>query len=240
MTILRVGMLTPSSNTVLEPVTAAMVSTLEDVTVHFSRFTVTEISLGDKALGQFDARPMLNAAHLLSHAKADVISWNGTSASWIGLESDRRLIELIQGETGIRATTTVISLMEALAAMGAKTYGLVTPYTEDVQNRIVNNFNKHCLHCVSEVHFDLKDNFSFGVVGSDRIAEGVRHVATKKPDAIVILCTNLSGASIASELELETGVPILDSVSVTVWGALRALGRSTQLLERWGPTLARL
>ena len=36
-------MLTPSSNTMLEPVTAAMVSTLEGVAVHFSRFTVTEI-----------------------------------------------------------------------------------------------------------------------------------------------------------------------------------------------------
>lgn len=233
-------MLTPSSNTVLEPVTAAMVSALENVTVHFSRFAVTEISLDDKALGQFDVRPMLKAAQLLSHAKVDVISWNGTSASWIGLESDRRLVEQIQREIGTCATTTVLSLMEAFEAMGAKTYGLVTPYTEDIQTRIVNNLDQYDVQCVSEVHLDLQDNFSFGVVGSDRIAEGVRQVAAKKPDAIVILCTNLSGAFLASQLERETGVPILDSVSVTVWGAIRALGHSTQPLERWGPTLARL
>jgi maleate isomerase len=74
-------MLTPSSNTMLEPVTAAMVSTLEGVAVHFSRFTVTEISLGDKALGRLDVLPTLNAAHLLSHAKAHVISWKGTSVN---------------------------------------------------------------------------------------------------------------------------------------------------------------
>ena len=34
----RMGMLTPSSNTVLEPTTTAMLSGLPDVTVHFTRF----------------------------------------------------------------------------------------------------------------------------------------------------------------------------------------------------------
>src|SRR5437879_376055 len=32
------GMLTPSSNTVLEPITTAMISALPEVTAHFSRF----------------------------------------------------------------------------------------------------------------------------------------------------------------------------------------------------------
>ena len=48
----RLGMLTPSSNTALEPITSAMVAQLPGVSAHFSRFTVTEISLSDKALGQ--------------------------------------------------------------------------------------------------------------------------------------------------------------------------------------------
>ena len=39
------GMLTPSSNTVLEPVTTAMLAGLPEVTAHFSRFKVTEIAL---------------------------------------------------------------------------------------------------------------------------------------------------------------------------------------------------
>ena len=48
---IRLGMLTPSSNTALEPITSAMVSGLPNVSAHFSRFTVTEISLRDQALG---------------------------------------------------------------------------------------------------------------------------------------------------------------------------------------------
>ena len=45
---------TPSSNTALEPLTSAMVSSLPGVSAHFSRFTVTEISLRDASLRQFD------------------------------------------------------------------------------------------------------------------------------------------------------------------------------------------
>jgi hypothetical protein len=48
------GMLTPSSNTVLEPVTAAMLAGLPEVSAHFGRFRVTEIALSRQALGQFD------------------------------------------------------------------------------------------------------------------------------------------------------------------------------------------
>ena len=48
------GMLTPSSNTALEPITQAMVAGLPEVSAHFSRFKVTEIALSDSALAQFD------------------------------------------------------------------------------------------------------------------------------------------------------------------------------------------
>ena len=48
------GILTPSSNTALEPLTSAIVGGLPGVSAHFARFTVTEISLKDQALGQFD------------------------------------------------------------------------------------------------------------------------------------------------------------------------------------------
>src|ERR1700676_4087486 len=46
----RLGILPPSSNTVLEPVTAAMLSGAPDATAHFARFKVTEIALTDAAL----------------------------------------------------------------------------------------------------------------------------------------------------------------------------------------------
>jgi len=106
----RLGMLTPSSNTALEPVTYAMLSGVEGVSVHASRFRVTEIALSESAKAQFDHSEILRAAELLAHAKVDVIAWNGTSASWLGFDRDERLCERITEATGIRACTTVLAL----------------------------------------------------------------------------------------------------------------------------------
>ena len=60
------GMLTPSSNTVLEPMTTAMLENLDEVTAHFSRFEVTEITLSDRGLAQFNHDRFLEAAKLLA------------------------------------------------------------------------------------------------------------------------------------------------------------------------------
>jgi maleate isomerase len=100
---IRLGMLTPSSNTTLEPVTTAMLAPLTSVSLHFSRFRVTDIALTGDALAQFDDRPILAAADLLAHARVDVIAWNGTSSGWLGFDADRRLCERIEAATGIRA-----------------------------------------------------------------------------------------------------------------------------------------
>ena len=45
----RIGMLTPSSNTVLEPTTQAIIDPLPDVTAHFSRLKVCLLYTSDAA-----------------------------------------------------------------------------------------------------------------------------------------------------------------------------------------------
>src|SRR6476660_6805636 len=134
------GMLTPSSNTVLEPVTTAMVSGLPEVSAHFSRFKVTEIALSGPALAQFDDSEILAAAELLAHAKVNVIAWNGTSSGWLGFERDAQLCERITQATGIAACTAMLALYEIPETTGARRVGFVTPYLDDVQARINANY----------------------------------------------------------------------------------------------------
>ena len=116
----RLGMLTPSSNTTLEPVSAAMLADLPECSVHFGRFRVTEIALSDKALAQFDPSEILAAAELLSHARCDVIAWNGTSSGWLGFDTDERLCEAITGRTGAKACRSTLARSSAWAACACR------------------------------------------------------------------------------------------------------------------------
>lgn len=230
----RLGMLTPSSNTVLEPVTMAMLVDVPDVSVHFSRFRVTAIGLDAGPLGQFDDAPMLAAAELLADAKVDVIAWNGTSAGWLGLDRDRRLCERITAATGIAASTSVLSLFDVLRARRLNSLGLVTPYTSDVQAAIVSAFAREGIEVVAERHFGIRDNFSFGLVPPETIDIAMREVACANPQAISVLCTNLAGATLAEPIEQAFNLIVCDSISTTLYGALRAADHGVDCVKGYG------
>ena len=228
------GMLTPSSNTTLEPVTSRMISGIAEASAHFGRFKVTEIALSKSALGQFDDSEILRAAELLAHAKVDVIAWNGTSAGWLGFDSDERLCRRIKEATGIPACTSVLAQNEIFRIAGVARMGLVSPYLDDVQAAIVRNYAAAGIECVAERHLGLRDNFSFSEVGEEEIASMVREVAAAKPDAISILCTNLRGAPLVDALERETGVLVCDSIATVVWKSLLLAGADPRRVTGWG------
>jgi maleate isomerase len=231
-------MLTPSSNTVLEPTTVAMLSGLPNVTVHFARFKVTEIALSDEALGQFNDAEILRAAELLSHAKVDIIGWNGTSASWLGFDRDERLCERIEALTRAKACTSVLAMREILNEQNVRRLGLVTPYTSDVQERIMRNWAAAGVTCAAERHLGLSDNFSFGDVDERRVAELVREVAGEGCEAIAVVCTNMRGARIAEALEGELHIPVYDSIAMALWKSLRLAGVETSRVKGWGSLFA--
>ena len=231
---LRLGVLTPSSNTALEPLISALAAEVPGCSAHFSRFKVTEIGLNASALAQFDERNILAAAELLADAKVDVIGWSGTSSGWLGFDADRRLVERIREHTGIAATTAVLSLNELLALRGVERLALVTPYSADVQQRIVDNYRALGVEVVAERHLDITVNHDFALVAPDRLQALVREVAAARPQAIATYCTNLRAAQLADAVESELDIPLLDTVSTTFWGQLRAAGADPAQLRGWG------
>src|SRR5438876_491400 len=168
---------------------------------HFGRFKVTEISLSQRALGQFDDTEILRAAELLSHAKARAIGWSGTSSGWLGFEADQRLCKRITEATGIPACTSVLALNEIFERTAVKRFGLVTPYVDDVQAQIIKNYAAAGFECIAESHLRKQDNFSFSEVSAAEIRRMVYQVAEHRPQAITIFCTNLRGAPLVDELE---------------------------------------
>jgi maleate isomerase len=228
------GMLTPSSNTNLEPITQAMIAGLPEVSVHFSRFKVTEIALTGNALAQFDDSEVLRAAELLAHAKVHTIGWNGTSSGWLGFESDIGLCERITAATGIAATTSMLALNEILAQTKVTRLGIVSPYLDDVQQRIIENYAKIGIACQGERHLGLRDNFSFSEVTSGQLEAMTQEVAQEGPQAIAIICTNLKAAHLVEKLERATGLPVYDTIATVLWKSLVLAGVDPRRVSGWG------
>ena len=233
-----IGILTPSSNTVLEPLSSAVLAEVQEASVHFSRFRVTEISLSQEALGQFDLGKILDAARLLADARVQAIGWSGTSAGWLGLERDEALCAEITAATGIPACSSTLALRELMQRNRRETLGLVSPYVDAVQARIVDNFGRNGMRVVAERHLGVSVNWDFSLVDEAALARMVREVAGDKPDAIAIFCTNLKAAHLAAAWEREHGIPIYDSVSTVLWKCLELAGLAPQRIKKWGRLFA--
>ena len=231
---IRLGMITPSSNTVLEPMCAAMLTGLPDVTAHFGRLRVTRIALDRGSAEQFDTAPMQEAASLLTDARVHSLCWNGTSASWLGLGQDEAVCAALTERTGVKATSASLATVELLRRAGVTRFGLVTPYTEDVQASIVATYAGLGFTCVGERHAGIAENYAFAHLDEAGLTAMVRDVAAAGPRAISILCTNLRGAAIAATLEAELGVLMLDSTACALWGSLRAAGVAPLRVSGWG------
>jgi maleate isomerase len=232
-----VGVITPSGNTVVERITLGILADIPEASAHFSRTPVFGSS--DPSPTAYALDGLMNAARLLAHMKPGVIVWNGSKGAGIGFSHDVALAEAIQRETGIRATTSVLGLRQALGARRIRRIAVLSPYSDAGQQEAIDCLTSEGYDCVAEQHRSTSDhypdNLSYASAALPRIAEMARAVAPFKPEAIVCLCTNFPAAAMAAPIEAELGIPVFDTTALGVWHALKLLGVDTSAAAgRWG------
>jgi maleate isomerase len=230
----RIGMITPSSNTVVEPTTIAITAPLYPrVTTHYTRIEVTSISLEPGSLAHFASERFLAAADLLADAGMDVIAWNGTAGAWQGLDTDVQLCEAIAARTGAAATTATIAQIEAFRLLDVRRFALAVPYVEPVRDAIVRTYAEAGLECVRSATLGISVNAEFATVPPERIRQLVADADRPEAQAISIICTNFAAGWLVPELEAAHRKPVFDSTLLTVWHALRLAGVD-DALDGWG------
>ena len=218
----RIGIVIPSSNVVIEPLVMQRFGA-SDNTVHFSRLGVVEVKLDAESYAQFELGEHLSAAQKLCDARVDAIVWGGTSASWLGVECDEKYCKFIEQEIGIPTTTCFLEINRKVAALGARKLALVTPYTDDVHNLILDNYEKLGFPRPTGQNLDGIVSNDFASISPDTLEGMIRKVAKDSPDVIIIMCTNLRGAIVAEDLSIKLGLPVIDSALATLQAASRLI-----------------
>ncbi|HEY5197851.1 MAG TPA: hypothetical protein VIJ51_12580 [Solirubrobacteraceae bacterium] len=234
----KIGHITPSSNTVLEPLTALISRGLDDlVSHHFTRVKVEAISLEARHTEQFGPAAMLPAAELLSDAAVDAIIWNGTSGAWNGAGADRELCRLISEQTGVPSSTSTLAQLELIAKLGFERCGLAVPYTADVAARIAAVYAGEGVQVVRSAHGGVRGNREMALVSDEAVRALVRAADSPDAECVLLICTGVAGAQLVAELEDELGKPIFDSIAVTLRKAL-SMVQIEPRIKGWGSLLA--
>ena len=178
------------------------------------------------------------AALELASAEVDVILQAGTAIAFSrGLGHDVELSRRITAAAGIKATTSLTAVIEALRALGIKRPAIATSYIFDIDARLKDVLEKSGFEVAAIKGMGLKKSIDMGKVEPSETYHLAKSVAQSASgaDGIFISCGNLRSFETIEPLETDTGLPVVTSNQAGLWQVLRLTGINERL-----PNLGRL
>ena len=159
---------------------------------------------------------------------AEAIALMGTSLSFFrGGAFNDELVEIIQQETGLPATTMTNAVRDALRALGARRIAVGTAYSEEV--------NAQLRRFLEDAGFEIAAMTGMGKVEVEDVLRTTPQDVTDHAlhsfaqaegpvDALFLSCGGLPAQHLARAVEPRIGVPVVASATAGVRAAVQLLG----------------
>lgn len=234
----RVGLLIPSSNSVME---VDFYRNLQhDTTVHTGRMYMVDTTVAGESrmLDEFT----MPAAEAVATAHPHTTVFGCTSAGALrGKAYDRELCERIEQATGAPAISVIDSVNEALRATRAQRVVVVTPYIDELNERIRASIEEEGIEVTAIHGMGIANNFDIAQVTPNEIHDFVQQRVGPRPaaDALFLSCTNFNAMSALSPLKIAYGdLPLVTSNLAALQAVRRQIEqlRQAALATAPGPT----
>jgi maleate cis-trans isomerase len=164
------------------------------------------------------------AALELQSAEVDIILQAGTAIAFFrGFGHDQELSRRISAATGIKATTSLTAVIEALRTLGIKSPAVATTYLAEIDARLADVLEKSGFVVSAIRGMGLRRSIDMGKVMPEETYHFAREVVNtaRGADGIFISCGNLRTFEAIEPLEKEIGLPVVTSNQAGLWQALR-------------------
>jgi maleate isomerase len=186
-------------------------------------FTTTPVTV-EMAVACGDKKALRRATRDVLTPEPEVVAYACTSGSFVrGVRGEATLRRTMEGAGAPAACTTSGALVDAITQLGIGRVAIATPYIEPVTKRLVGFLREHAVQTVSCAGLGLLGKI--WRVTYAEVVEIVKAADSDEADALFISCTNLPTYDLIAPLEAALGKPVLTANQVTMWAALRAIGR---------------
>lgn len=212
---LRVALLVPSSNTVMENDLHRGLP--EDrYTVHTGRMYLVETTREAEVAMIEQHAP--RAASDLGTARPDVFVFGCTSGgSLFGLDYDVRLCRDLGERAGCPAIGVITSLTEAVRRRAPRRVAVITPYNEDLTAAVAAALRQGELEVAAAHGMGITDNVALADPRPEDILAFARErLAGVEFDLLVVSCTNFRALEAKPMLERAFGHPVVTSNSAVL------------------------
>ncbi len=230
----RLGLMIPSSNTMMEVDFARHAP--PGTAVHTARMYMEDTTPEgeNRMLDEF----ALPAARDIGTARPDVVVFGCTSAGALrGNEYDQQLCQRISELAGAPTVSTIGSVRQAIEAAGAARIGVITPYVDQLNEKIKASIEADGPEVVRIAGLGITENFDIARVGHEQIVSfavgALGDLAESGAiDLVFASCTNFGAMSARQAIAGRLGLPVITS-NQAVFDAALARGWTC-----WPPEVA--
>jgi len=218
----RIGLMVPANNTTMERELLAWLpagASCRTLRIPRQQGLLTPADI-PAYVGQAESM-----AEAFGEHPVDLVVYGCTAAGILaGPERDAAIAASLSKITGKRVVTTASSMVASLREEGAGDIALVTPYSDEVNERL-KAFLAHADIRVRNMRSLGAANVEeLGAIGADAVARLARETVDGECDALFIACSQLPTREIVGPLEREFQRPVWSSIKATAWSACNALG----------------
>ena len=160
---------------------------------------------------------------ILPDQKIDCIAYGCTSGTVAArYDSIKQKINLAKPEA--KVTTPITSAIKALKKLNIKNLSIFTPYTKEINDSVVNYFEKENITVKSLTYYDIASDIDIGKVDQKNLFRVLSKIDLTESDALFVSCTALPVLSIIDELEKKLNKIVLSSNQTLIWDSLNQIG----------------
>jgi len=157
---------------------------------------------------------------ILPDQKLDCVAYGCTSGTIAaGYQSIFEKVNLAKPNT--KVTTPITAAVSALKTLKIKKLSIFTPYTDEINQSVINYFKKENIDIVELSYFDIASDLDIGKVDPGYLLDVLLKKNLSNSDALFVSCTALPVLSIIKDLEKKTGKIILSSNQTLIWDTLK-------------------
>ena len=159
---------------------------------------------------------------ILPGQKLDCVAYGCTSGTIAaGYSSIVDKVNSVKPNT--KVTTPITSAIKALKALKINKLSIFTPYTDEINQSVINYFKKENINITELSYFDIASDLDIGKVDPSYLLDVLNKNNLGNSDALFVSCTALPILSIIQDLEKKTGKIVLSSNQTLIWDTLKQI-----------------
>ena len=159
---------------------------------------------------------------ILPDQQLDCVAYGCTSGTIAaGYQAIYQKVNLAKPNT--KVTTPITSAINALKSLKIKRLSIFTPYTDEINQSVINYFKKENIEIDELSYFDIASDLDIGKVDPQHIFDTLTKINLTKSDALFVSCTALPVLSVIAELEKKISRIVLSSNQTLIWDTLKEI-----------------